>query len=107
MFLENAEATNIHTHHYLMRNRVPNLQAWQPHHIRRFGLASYSRNGAASSLGMWLKETGCGVLIFITLCAIMQFMMIWLTGDLLTLFALPMFEIPFILGYFLAKEKPR
>jgi len=37
----------------------------------------------------------------------MPLMVVWLAGDLLALFALPMSEIPFILGYLLAKDKTR
>ena len=63
--------------------------------------------GAGLFLGVWVKEARLGARAFIALCAIMPLMVVWLAGDLLALFALPMFEVPFVLGYLLAKDKTR
>jgi hypothetical protein len=63
--------------------------------------------GAVFFLGVWFKEIDLGARAFIFLCAIMSLMVVWFTANLLALLALSMFEVPFILGYLFAKEKPR
>lgn len=50
-------------------------------------------------LGMWIREADLGASIFILICTLMPLFMVGLTGNLLVLIALPMFETPFIFGY--------